>query len=436
MAAMAREHPLKKYELTDVIDGKQIAGGAYGVVYELFWHGMRFAGKRIRDYLKPGVYPEKLAEECERLIKMRHPCIVQFIGVQIPNGSDSLTIVMEYLPFTLADTVRKYRSLPDEIAFDILEAVSLGICFLHSENTAHRDLSANNVLLDYNMNAKICDLGMAKILDIDPNKMPLLTQTPGTSIYMPPEAKTESPSYGMDIDIFSFGVLMVHMFYGDWPQAAYTYPTNSQFKIDPNWSKYAEKINLQHPSVMGLVEKCLKKPLNRPKAPEVLEMIRDEKAKVPIYHSSRMKMIEQRKAMEDELYRIKNDHTKDIEISRLKNQIEELTQEKEVEETKSTTLMQQIQNLNGSISIKSSEIQIQNELLAEKKVEIALEKEKQEQLQQQLDQAESTATSMRQRMEQRKRQTEHERNEAWEQLTKGEQVSTRYDKSTYTDCIA
>ena len=120
----AIEHPLKKYELPGATIGKEIAGGAYGVVYELIWNGMRFAGKKIRDYLKPSVYTKKLTEECEKLMKMRHPCIVQFIGVHRPVGSDSLTIVMEYLTTTLSAAIQQYKSLPEEISFSILENVA------------------------------------------------------------------------------------------------------------------------------------------------------------------------------------------------------------------------------------------------------------------------------------------------------------------------
>ncbi len=423
----ATEHPLKKYELTGATIGKEIAGGAYGVVYELIWNGMRFAGKKIRDYLKPSVYNKKLTEECEKLMKMRHPCIVQFIGVHRPAGSDSLTIVMEYLPTTLSAAIQQYKSLPEEISFGILENVALGICFLHSQNIIHRDLSANNVLLDDNMNAKICDLGVAKMLDIENTqgkKTLLMTHIPGTAIFMPPESRTENPLYGTDLDIFSFGVLMVHIFYGDWPETTYDYPSDSQSKIDPKWSKYTEKIKSEYPSVENMVTKCLSKPSSRPDAAEVLELIRDEKANVPIYHGSRMRMVEQRKDLEDRLFRIKNDCTKDCEIRRLTTQIEDITRGKEEQETKSKRLVQNVQELETSVDIRSNEIRIKNELIAQKEREIEQEIKKTEQIKQQLDQTESNLKEKAQYAEQQKDQAECGRNIAWQQLSAGDQVST------------
>lgn len=418
----AIEHPLKKYELTGATVGKEIAGGAYGVVYELIWNGMRFAGKKIRDYLKPSVYTKKLTEECEKLMKMRHPCIVQFIGVHRPVGSDSFTIVMEYLPTTLSAAIQQYKSLPEEISFSILENVALGICFLHSQNIIHRDLSANNVLLDDNMNAKLCDLGVAKMLDIE-NTQNRMTQVPGTAVFMPPESRTESSLYGTDLDIFSFGVLMVHIFYGDWPETNYDYPSDTQSKIDPKWSKYTEKIKSENPAVEDMVTKCLSKPSSRPDAVQVLELIRDEKANVPIYHGSRMRMIEQRKDLEHRLCRIKNDRTKDCEIKRLTTQIEDITRGKEEQETKSERLIQNVQELETSVDIRSNEIQIKNELIAQKEREIEVERKKTEQIKQTLDQTESNLKRIAQHAEERKDQAERERNIAWQQLSAGHEVS-------------
>ena len=98
----------------------------------------------------------------------------------------------------------------------ILQDVARALVYLHSQTPPiiHRDLTANNVLLTSNMMAKLADLGVAKI--IDPNLSQLST-TPGTVVYMPPEALQEHPIYGTEIDLYSFGVLGFHIFSGKWP---------------------------------------------------------------------------------------------------------------------------------------------------------------------------------------------------------------------------
>ena len=45
-----------------------------------------------------------------------------------------------------------------------------------------------------------------------------MTQTPGTPAYMPPEVMTANPKYNTSVDEFSFGIIMIHMFSGQWPE--------------------------------------------------------------------------------------------------------------------------------------------------------------------------------------------------------------------------
>ena len=47
----------------------------------------------------------------------------------------------------------------------ILLGVSLGMKYLHSEGIIHRDLKADNVVLNDELEPKICDFGSSKISD-------------------------------------------------------------------------------------------------------------------------------------------------------------------------------------------------------------------------------------------------------------------------------
>ncbi len=107
-----------------------------------------------------------------------------------------------------------------KISYSILYDVALGLYFLHNQSSpiVHRDLSANNVLLTYNLDAKISDLGVARILNLTPLQASRLTQTPGTPAYMPPEVMVANPKYDRSIDEFSFGIMMIHIFSGQWPE--------------------------------------------------------------------------------------------------------------------------------------------------------------------------------------------------------------------------
>ena len=127
---------------------------------------------------------------------------------------------------TLVQCLDEYGVLPNEISYSVLNDVALALSYLHQHSppVIHRDLSVNNVLLTPGMTAKISDLGVAKMLDLNPSQM---TQTPGTQCYMPPEALVPRPRYSTKVDVFSFGVMMVHLFSGQWP-----FPTETVI-VDP-----------------------------------------------------------------------------------------------------------------------------------------------------------------------------------------------------------
>jgi len=61
------------------------------------------------------------------------------------------------------------------------------------------------------MVAKLADLGVARIVDIQPDQLAAtMTRAPGTAVYMPPEALEPNARYDTTIDVFSFGNLALY----------------------------------------------------------------------------------------------------------------------------------------------------------------------------------------------------------------------------------
>ena len=115
---------------------------------------------------------------------------------------------------SLSQLLQKYQkeSFPLPHKVSILRQVALGLAYLHGTTppTAHRDLSANNILINItSITAKITDFGVAKLMD--PAGTHSHTMMPGTQAYMAPEAELgPSCNYTEKVDIFSFGVLIIH----------------------------------------------------------------------------------------------------------------------------------------------------------------------------------------------------------------------------------
>jgi len=191
---------------------RELGVGAHGSVEELEADGTTYAGKRIHDALvefEDNLVSQRFVSECQLMSELRHPHVVQFIGVCFFVGSRFPILVMEYLPENLDHLLEATPKIPLFLKRSILHDVALGLAYLHGRDPPiiHRDLTARNVLLNSDTRAKIADFGVARILDLQPRSRITMTQAPGNFTYMPPEALSTKPTYDVKLDIFSFGHL-------------------------------------------------------------------------------------------------------------------------------------------------------------------------------------------------------------------------------------
>jgi len=149
------------------------------------------------------------ARECHTLSQLQHPNITVFVGVYYQPECNVPLLVMELLHTSLHNFLESILHIPLQVKLSFLLDVSTGLHYLHSRNIIHRDLTANNVLLTQNFEvAKISDMGNSRIVDLPPDRIAAtFTDTPGTPVYMPPEAFGNRSKYGYPLDIFSFGHL-------------------------------------------------------------------------------------------------------------------------------------------------------------------------------------------------------------------------------------
>jgi serine/threonine protein kinase len=230
---------LVEYSLKNVVTThRQIGNGAYGSIEEVMVDGVVCVAKVLfrvyaYDYGPTVVYSnkverikERFARQCTVMSKLRHPNIVQFLGVYFPlfysadlPGPQRVLpwLIMEYLPYTL-DLVLEWKRLniPIHVKVSFLLDITKGLLYLHNKEIYHRNLTARHVLITSSMVAKIAGFDMARMVTESSasNKFDLaLTTLPGNMLYMPPEADQEriggNVTYNNTIDIFSFGVIVL-----------------------------------------------------------------------------------------------------------------------------------------------------------------------------------------------------------------------------------
>ena len=107
---------------------------------------------------------------------------------------------------------------------------------------------------------------------------------PGTVVFMPPEALTPNAAYDQSIDVFSLGVMIIHIFCGEWPSPGDTAipDANNPGKViyrseAQRRDTYLTKMGYDHP-LRELAMQCItNNPENRPSMFFVLEELEDKK---------------------------------------------------------------------------------------------------------------------------------------------------------------
>ena len=117
---------------------------------------------------------EALATEIQLLIRLRHPHVLNFIGLHCDGCKDKdgkkqaiqIDLVMDYYPLDLNgmihDTQKNDAKWNVGVFADIVEGIASGMRYLHSEGLVHRDLKPHNIMLDSNLRCKIADFGLTK----------------------------------------------------------------------------------------------------------------------------------------------------------------------------------------------------------------------------------------------------------------------------------
>ena len=255
----------------------------------------------------------QFVKECQLMSTLRHPNIVQFLGVCFFPGSRLPALVMEQLLTSLHDLLDPETDPPPPpdapkpffplcLKYSILHDVASGLTYLHERSppVIHRDLSARNVLLNSGMVAKIADLGVARIVP-RMRSAATMTKGPGAIVYMPPEAMVSKPGeenkeeknkqskYDASIDVFSFGVVAIFTLCQTFPcnLLAPTY-RDEQRKIIGRTElerreRYMRMIRRQlqenHP-LLRMIEGCLDFPEDRLSIIDVLHLLEEARAEV------------------------------------------------------------------------------------------------------------------------------------------------------------
>ncbi|KAJ3670361.1 hypothetical protein LUZ60_010685 [Juncus effusus] len=194
-----------------------LGAGGFGPVYKgKLLDGKEIAVKRLARGSEQGL--SELTNEVQFLAELQHKNLVRLFGVCLEKNE--MLLVYEYirnksLDTLLFDDTSGIRRLNWEERLKIIQGISKGLLYLHQDSAIrliHRDLKASNILIDGNMNPKISDFGLARLLGGD-HTQSKTTRVVGTYGYMAPEYAIQG-TVSTKVDIFSFGVLILEIISG------------------------------------------------------------------------------------------------------------------------------------------------------------------------------------------------------------------------------
>jgi serine/threonine protein kinase len=199
---------LGHYELLDCI-----GRGGMGLVYRARDTRLdrQVAIKCLRTELFEAHYIERFKREALLLAKLNHPNIVQIYDfIEAP---DQLALVMELVEGQNLQLHLREHIVPIAQRMRWLTEIAQGLAVAHDAGIIHRDLKAENILINQRQVAKITDLGIAKSQDFNAT---LTDHIAGSYCSMSPE-QAMGEALDFKSDLFSFGILAYQLLCGAHP---------------------------------------------------------------------------------------------------------------------------------------------------------------------------------------------------------------------------
>nr|XP_048319450.1 probable LRR receptor-like serine/threonine-protein kinase At1g06840 [Ziziphus jujuba var. spinosa] len=201
----------------------QVGQGGYGKVYKgILADGTIVAIKRAQQGSMQG--EKEFYTEIELLSRVHHRNLVSLAGYC--DEEDEQMLVYEFMPNGSLQSLLSARfqsSLAFSMRLRIASDSAKGILYLHTEADPpiiHRDIKANNILLDSKFTAKVSDFGISKLAPVSDGKgvgiEQISTVVKGTPGYLDPEYFFTNKLTERS-DVYSLGIVFLELLTGKPP---------------------------------------------------------------------------------------------------------------------------------------------------------------------------------------------------------------------------
>eukprot|EP00475_Leptophrys_vorax_P019628 TRINITY_DN26914_c0_g1_i1.p1 TRINITY_DN26914_c0_g1~~TRINITY_DN26914_c0_g1_i1.p1 ORF type:complete len:261 (+),score=22.22 TRINITY_DN26914_c0_g1_i1:117-785(+) len=144
---------------------------------------------------------------------LQHDNILRLLGACLDATSDSMAIVYEFIPNgNVAQRLEAVRQGTDTFTWAQRLKVAIGcaelLAFIHNREYVHRNFKGSNVLLTEDMDPRVADFGVARI--VEDWKDHVTTRIMGSRGYLDPGYQ-EAGFLNEHCDTYAFGVFLVEL---------------------------------------------------------------------------------------------------------------------------------------------------------------------------------------------------------------------------------
>ncbi|KAK2945411.1 putative Carbon catabolite-derepressing protein kinase [Blattamonas nauphoetae] len=194
-----------------------INSGGFGTVVEMIEKSTNthYAGKIVQCLTQK--HKDRFDREVGRLKTFSHPRIIKLKETLTMEGRQ--VMVLELGGRSLAEVVQDYAQrhvpMPPDEVYRVMEDISSALEMMHeheSGRTAHGDIKIENILMDADGHAKLCDFGAAESEHVNSSRSVM------SELYVSPERMdSETGKATCEADVWALGVILFWLLFGEPP---------------------------------------------------------------------------------------------------------------------------------------------------------------------------------------------------------------------------
>ncbi|XP_014287557.1 testis-specific serine/threonine-protein kinase 3 [Halyomorpha halys] len=165
---------------------------------------------------------EFMANDLKTIINLHHKNVLKIYESFLLE--DEIHIAMEYATSgTLTELIRNLKLIPEFVTQEMFRGLCRGLQFCHEKKICHRNITSDNIYVSDHMRLKLANFRMVKRC-YDKMRDPF-----GTLMFTAPEVRYHQHSLGFQDDMWSMGMVLYVMLFGEYPY------TIRRYKELDNW---------------------------------------------------------------------------------------------------------------------------------------------------------------------------------------------------------